>query len=164
MARGENIMAGYWNRPEETHKAIRNLWLHTGDIGRMDEDGFMFFVDRKNDYLRRRGENISSQELEATFKMHAAVKDIAVHAVVAETEDEVKATITLQENATITEEEMCAWCVDKLPYFAVPRYFEFRDDLPRNPVGRVLKYQLRDEGRTKSTWDREETDFKLDKR
>lgn len=158
------MFSGYWNRPEETLKAIRNLWLHTGDIGRMDEDGFMFFVDRKNDYLRRRGENISSQELEATFKKHEAVKDIAVHAVMAETEDEVKATITLQESSTITEEELCEWCVDKLPYFAVPRYFEFRSDLPRNPVGRVLKYQLRDEGCTDTTWDREDSDFKLDKR
>jgi len=158
------MFSGYWNRPEDTLKIMRNMWLHSGDIGRIDEDGFMFFVDRKKDYLRRRGENISSQELEATFKKHAAVKDVAVHAVLAEAEDEVKATITLQEGATITEEELCEWCVDKVPYFAVPRFFEYRDDLPRNPVGRVLKYRLREEGCTENTWDREKSGFELKKR
>ncbi|MDR7103668.1 AMP-binding protein [Croceicoccus sp. BE223] len=158
------MFMGYWNRPEDTLKIMRNMWLHSGDIGRMDENGFLFFVDRKKDYLRRRGENISSQELEATFKKHAFVKDVAVHAVLAETEDEVKATITLQDGASISEEELCKWCVDKVPYFAVPRFFEFRDDLPRNPVGRVLKYQLRDEGCTDTTWDREKSGFALDKR
>ncbi|KCZ94264.1 putative AMP-dependent synthetase and ligase [Hyphomonas johnsonii MHS-2] len=158
------MFSGYWNRPEDTLRTMRNMWLHTGDIGRMDENGFMFFVDRKKDYLRRRGENISSQELEATFKKHEAVKDVAVHAVFAETEDEVKATITLQDGATITEEELCEWCTDKMPYFAVPRFIEFREDLPRNPVGRVLKYQLRDEGCTEHTWDREKAGFKLKKR
>lgn len=158
------MFSGYWNRPAETLAIMRNMWLHTGDIGRLDENGFLFFVDRKKDYLRRRGENISSQELEATFKKHAAVFDVAVHAVFAETEDEVKATITLQPGVQITEQELCEWCVDKVPYFAVPRFFEFRDDLPRNPVGRVLKYQLRDEGCTPSTWDRENSGFKLDKR
>ncbi|MBB5707459.1 AMP-binding protein [Sphingopyxis panaciterrulae] len=158
------MFMGYWNRPEDTLKIMRNMWLHSGDIGRMDENGFMFFVDRKKDYLRRRGENISSQELEATFKKHKLVKDVAVHAVLAETEDEVKATITLQDGASITEEELCEWCVDKMPYFAVPRFFEFREDLPRNPVGRVLKYQLRDEGCTAATWDREKSGFELKKR
>lgn len=158
------MFSGYWNRPEETLAIMRNMWLHTGDIGRMDENGFLFFVDRKKDYLRRRGENISSQELEATFKKHEAVKDVAVHAVFAETEDEVKVTLTLQDGVTISEEALCTWCVDKMPYFAVPRFFEFRDDLPRNPVGRVLKYQLRDEGCTEATWDREKAGFILDKR
>ena len=158
------MFSGYWNRPEETLKIMRNMWLHTGDIGRMDENGFMFFVDRKKDYLRRRGENISSQELEATFKRHDAVKDVAVHAVLAEMEDEVKATVTLKDGFQISEEELCSWCADKVPYFAVPRYIEFREDLPRNPVGRVLKYQLRDEGCTEATWDREEAGFQLEKR
>ena len=84
--------------------------------------------------------------------------------VFAESEDEVKATIVLQENASVTAEELCGWSVDKLPYFAVPRYFEFRSDLPRSPVGRVLKYELRDEGVTEATWDREAAGFELKKR
>lgn len=158
------MFSGYWNRPEDTLKIMKNLWLHTGDIGRFDEDGFLFFVDRKKDYLRRRGENISSFELENTFKKHPDVKDVAVHAVFAETEDEVKATIVLQEGSTVTPEEMCRWCVDKVPYFAVPRFFEFREDLPRNPVGRVLKYQLRDDGCTATTWDREKAGFEMQRR
>ena len=161
------MMEGYWGRPAETLKIMKNLWLHTGDIGMFDEDGFFYFVDRKKDYLRRRGENISSYELETTFRAHPAVEDVAVHAVHSETsEDEVKATIVLKADVgpEVTPEHMCAWSVDRLPYFAVPRFIEFRQDLPRNPVGRVLKYVLRDEGQTPDTWDREEAGFKLDKR
>jgi crotonobetaine/carnitine-CoA ligase len=163
--RHPNIMfEGYWNRPEDTLKLMRNMWFHTGDVGRFDEKGFLYFVDRKKDYLRRRGENISSYELENTFKKHPSIKDVAIHAVFADAEDEVKATIVLHENEVVSEREMCAWCVDKVPYFAVPRFIEFRADLPRSPVGRVLKYQLRDEGCTTATWDREAADFELQRR
>lgn len=164
--RGPNLMfAGYWRRPEATIDVLRNLWFHTGDLARLDSDGFLFFVDRKKDYLRRRGENISSFEMERTFVAHPAVKDVAVHAVPSEQgEDEVKVTAVLQEGATVTEEELCRWSVDQVPYFAVPRYIEFREDLPRNPVGRVLKYELRDDGVTEATWDREAAGFTFDRR
>jgi len=155
---------GYWNRPEETLKILKNLWLHTGDIGKFDENSFFYFVDRKKDYLRRRGENISSFEMETALKTHPYVKDIAVHAVFTESEDEVKATIIRVEGSSLTEEQFCSWCADQVPYFAVPRYFEFRDELPRNPVGRVLKHELRDQGCTPGTWDREAAGFKLVKR
>jgi crotonobetaine/carnitine-CoA ligase len=76
----------------------------------------------------------------------------------------VKVTVVLQADATVTEQELCSWSVDKVPYFAVPRYVEVRDDLPRNPVGRVLKYQLRDEGVTPATWDREAAGFTFERR
>lgn len=159
------IFLGYWNRPEATLEVFRNLWFHTGDLGRLDDDGFIFFVDRKKDALRRRGENISSFEMEAVFRQHHAINDLAVHAVPSPMgEDDVKVTMVLKEGQSITEEEICRWCVDKVPYFAVPRYFEFRDDLPRNPVGRVLKYQLRDEGVTDGTWDREAAGFTFERR
>jgi crotonobetaine/carnitine-CoA ligase len=160
------MMEGYWGRAEDTLKVMKNLWLHSGDLGMFDEDGFFYFVDRKKDYLRRRGENISSYELESTFRNHPAVEDVAVHAVYSETlEDEVKATIVLKTGAEpMTPEQMCAWSVDRLPYFAVPRYIEFRSDLPRNPVGRVLKYLLRDEGCTPATWDREAAGFLVERR
>lgn len=163
---GPNLMfAGYWRRPEETLAVFRNLWFHTGDLGRLDRDGFLFFVDRKKDYLRRRGENISSFELERTFVAHDAVKDVAVHAVPSEQgEDDVKVTAVLQEGAELTEEELCRWAVERVPYFALPRYIEFRADLPRNPVGRVLKYQLREDGVTAATWDREAADFQFERR
>ena len=154
---GPNLMfAGYWNRPEATVEATRNLWFHTGDLGRLDDDGYLYFVDRKKDALRRRGENISSFEMEKVLYGHPAVKDAAVHAVPSPIgEDDVKVTVVLQDGADVTEEELCRWVAERVPFFAIPRYVEFRSDLPRNPVGRVLKYQLRDEGATPATWDRE---------
>jgi crotonobetaine/carnitine-CoA ligase len=154
---GPDLMfAGYWNRPEATVEVLRNLWFHTGDLGRLDDDGFLYFVDRKKDYLRRRGENISSFEMERTVVAHEAIADVAVHAVASDQgEDDVKVTAVLVTGATVTEEELCRWCAERMPYFAIPRYIEFRGDLPRNPVGRVLKYELRDDGVTPATWDRE---------
>jgi crotonobetaine/carnitine-CoA ligase len=159
------MFEGYWNRPADTLKIMRNMWLHSGDIGKFDEQGFFYFVDRKKDYLRRRGENISSYEVETGLRGHPAVHDVAVHAVFSESgEDDVKATLVLKPGQTLSEEDLCRWAADRLPYFTVPRYFEFRNDLPRNPVGRVLKYQLRDEGCTPATWDRDRAGFQLAKR
>lgn len=150
------MFEGYWKRPEATTALLRNMWFHTGDIGRFDEQGFFYFVDRKKDYLRRRGENISSFEMEATFMSHPDIAEVAVHAVHSEvTEDDVKVTAVLRPGSTLTADALCAWSVQRLPYFAVPRYIEFRAELPKNPVGRVLKYQLRDEGKTATTWDRD---------
>lgn len=152
-----NVMfQGYWHRPDATLEATRNLWFHTGDLGRFDEAGFFYFVDRKNDYMRRRGENISSQELEATFMTHPDVRQVAVHAVPSEvTEDDVKVTAVLRSGSTLTPTELFEWSKEWVPYFALPRYIEFRSELPLSPLGRVHKYQLRDEGCTATTWDRE---------
>jgi len=156
---------GYWRRPEETLKIMKNMWLHMGDIGKFDEQGFFYFVDRKKDYLRRRGENVSSFEMEAAIGKHPAIAEVAVHAVPSElSEDDIKVTAVLNPETVLTEEELCRWTLDKVPYFAVPRYIEFRDSLPRNPVGRVLKYQLRDEGKTPRTWDIEQSDIVVTKR
>ena len=128
------MFEGYWGRAEATVEATRNLWFHTGDIARLDEDGFLFFVDRKQDYLRRRGENISSFEVESVLMGHGALADVAVCAVPSEmTEDDLKITATRKEGATVTEEELFRWCIDQLPYFALPRYVEFRTELPRSP-------------------------------
>jgi crotonobetaine/carnitine-CoA ligase len=164
--RGPNLMfAGYWNRPDATVEATRNLWFHTGDLARVDADGFLYFVDRKKDSLRRRGENISSFEMEKTLLAHPAVQDVAVHAVPSPVgEDDVKVTAVLREGADLTEEALCRWMAERVPYFAIPRYVEFRDDLPRNPVGRVLKYELREDGVTGSTWDREAAGVTFDRR
>jgi crotonobetaine/carnitine-CoA ligase len=161
-----NVMfAGYWNRPADTVNATRNLWFHTGDLGRLDHDGFLYFVDRKKDAMRRRGENISSFEMEKVLFAHPEVRDVAVHAVPSEiSEDDVKVTLVLQDGATVSEEALCRWIADRVPYFAIPRYIEFRDDLPRNPVGRVLKYQLRDEGVTPATWDRDAAGVTFERR
>jgi carnitine-CoA ligase len=159
------MFAGYWNRPADTVAAWRNLWYHTGDLGRVDHDGFLYFVDRKKDTLRRRGENISSFEMEKVLYGHAAIKDCAVHAVASPMgEDDVKVTAVLQEETSINEELLCRWIAERVPYFAIPRFIEFRADLPRNPVGRVLKYQLRDEGITATTWDREAAGIEFERK
>lgn len=156
---------GYWGRPTDTVAATRNLWFHTGDLGRIDDDGYFFFVDRKKDYLRCRGENISSFELERAFMAHPAVAEVAVHAVPSALgEDDLKVTAVLRAGVGLTEDELVRWCLDKVPYFAVPRYVEFRPELPKNPVQRVLKYQLRAEGVTPSTWDRQGSDIVVARR
>jgi crotonobetaine/carnitine-CoA ligase len=159
------MFEGYWGRPDVTVETSRNWWYHTGDIGRIDDEDFLFFVDRKADYLRRRGENISSFEVERVLMSHGALADVAVHAVPSPlTEDDLKVTATLAEGASLTEEALFRWCIDQLPYFALPRYIELRSSLPRSPVGRVLKRELRDEGVTPSTWDVEASGITYDKR
>ncbi|MCX7619989.1 MAG: AMP-binding protein [Acidimicrobiales bacterium] len=159
------MFEGYWGRPEATMAVSRNWWFHTGDFGRIDADGFLYFVDRKKDYLRRRGENISSFEMEKIFLGHDAIADVAVHSVPSPLgEDDVKVTAVLKEGATLTEEELCRWAIERVPYFAVPRYIEFRASLPRNPVGRVLKYRLREEGVTPQTWDAEAARVQFERR
>ena len=149
------MFEGYWRRPEDTMKVSRNMWLHTGDMGRI-ENGYLFFLDRKKDYLRSRGENVSSYEVERAFLRHPAVREVAAHSVEeGVTEDCLKITVVLREDADVTEEQLCRWAVDHVPYFAVPRYIEFRADLPRTPTNKVQKFQLRTEGVTPATWDRE---------
>lgn len=155
--RRPNVMfQGYWRRPEAMVEATRNLWFHTGDLGRFDDAGYFYFADRKNDYMRRRGENISSQELEATYMMHPDVVEVAVHAVPSDvTEDDVKVTAVLSPDSEITEADLFEWSKDRVPYFALPRYIEFRSELPTSPLGRVHKFLLRAQGCTEATWDRE---------
>ncbi|MBJ7306999.1 MAG: AMP-binding protein [Acidimicrobiia bacterium] len=163
--RPEVMFAGYWGRPEVTVETSRNWWYHTGDIGIVYEENFLFFVDRKADYLRRRGENIASFEVESIIMGHGQIADVAVHAVPSPlTEDDLKITATRVEGATVSEEELFIWCVEQLPYFALPRYIEFRTDLPRSPVGRVLKRELRAEGVTPATWDLEQSGVVYEKR
>ena len=163
--RPHTMFEGYWGRPEATVETSRNWWYHTGDIGRIDDEDYLYFVDRKADYLRRRGENISSFEVEAVLMQHGRLADVAVHAVKSPlTEDDLKITATLEEGADLSEEALFRWCIEHLPYFALPRYIEFRPELPRSPVGRVLKRVLRDEGATASTWDVEASGITWDKR
>jgi crotonobetaine/carnitine-CoA ligase len=159
------MFEGYWGRPDVTVETSRNWWYHTGDIGRIDDDGFLYFVDRKADYLRRRGENISSFEVERILMTHGSLADVAVHAVASQlTEDDLKVTATVKEGASLTEEELFRWCIERLPYFALPRYIEFRAELPRSPVGRVLKRELRSEGVGPTTWDAEAAGVTYEKR
>jgi len=155
-------MDGYYNMPEATVRASRNLWFHTGDFAYKDEDGYFYFVDRKKDALRKGGENISSFEVEQVINSHPKVFESAVLAVPSElSEDDVKAVVVLKDGEKITPEELISFCNDRMAYFAVPRYLEFKESLPKTPTSRVEKYKLREEGVTKDTWDREKAGYKL---
>lgn len=158
------MFEGFYRQPEATLKIFKNLWYHSGDIGKFDEDGFFYFVDRKKDYLRRRGENISMFEMENTFSQHPFLLEVAAHAVPsALTEDDVKITAVLRPGASLSEEELCRWCLDKVPYYAVPRYIEFREELPKTSTGKVEKFTLREQGCTPTTWDREVSALVIEK-
>lgn len=156
---------GYWGRPEATVEMFSNLWMHSGDIGRIDADGYLYFMDRKADYMRRRGENVSSYELEEIFIRHPAIADVAVYAVPSPvTEDDIMVAVELVDGMTLTEEELFRWAVDAIPYFALPRYIEIRDELPRSEMKKILKAQLREEGVGPNTWDAEQSGIEVEKR
>jgi crotonobetaine/carnitine-CoA ligase len=146
----------YFNMPEQTAQAWRNLWFHTGDALRMDEQGWFYFVDRYKDALRRRGENISSYEVETAILSHAAVVEVAVIGVpapgVEAGEDEVMAYLVTRE--ATTPQSVWEWCEQRIPAFAVPRFLRFVDELPKTPSQRVQKARLRGLGITGDTHDR----------
>jgi carnitine-CoA ligase len=147
--------SGYFGMPEKTIEAWRNLWFHTGDRVIRDADGAFRFVDRIKDAIRRRGENISSFEVEQVLLSHPAVASVAVYAVRSElAEDEVMAALVLCDGQHAAPHELAAFCEPRLPYFAIPRYIELMSDLPRTENGKVQKYRLRERGVTAATWER----------
>ena len=152
------FMAGYAGLPDATVAASRNFWFHTGDSGVMDDDGWVTFVDRTKDCIRRRGENISSFEVESAVARLDAVAEVAAYAVPAGaegTEDEVMIAVVPREGARLEPEEVVAHADLVLPRFARPRYVEVLDALPKTPTQKVLKHELRSRAVTASTWDRE---------
>jgi crotonobetaine/carnitine-CoA ligase len=150
------LFTEYYKRPEDTVEAWRNLWFHTGDRGRMDEDGFVYFIDRMKDCIRRRGENISSWEIESTVNTHPAVLECAAYGVPSElTESEVVIAVVLKPGMTVSPEELLDFCQGKMAHFAVPRYVRFMEALPKNHAERVQKFELRGQGVTEDMWDRE---------
>ena len=156
------MFSGYYGMAEKTVEAWKNLWFHTGDRGRMDEDGYFYFVDRKKDVVRRRGENISSYEVERVINDHPKVFESAVIGVPSElSEEEVMAVVVLKEGEALEPEELLDFCQDRMAYFAVPRYIRFVNELPKNTSQRVEKYKLRKEGVTSDTWDREAVGYKV---
>jgi len=146
---------GYYGMPEKTVDAWRNLWFHTGDALRRDAEGWYYFVDRYKDALRRRGENISSYEVEQAILAHPAVLECAVVGVAADIEageDEVMAVVVCSRPVDVAE--IWGWCDGRIPAFAIPRFVRFVDELPKTPSQKVRKAVLRDEGRTDQTYDR----------
>ncbi|MDB5726488.1 MAG: ATP-dependent acyl-CoA ligase [Novosphingobium sp.] len=152
------ICSEYLGMPEKTVEAWRDLWFHTGDGLRRDADGWYYFVDRVKDALRRRGENISSFEVEAGVRSHPAVVECAVVGVRADEaagEDEVMAFIVLQAGVAVDHADIATWAESKLPAFMVPRYIEYVAALPLTASEKVRKKELRERGITAATWDRE---------
>jgi crotonobetaine/carnitine-CoA ligase len=149
---------GYWNRPADTAAASTTYWHHTGDIGTLDHDGYLTFVDRKSDRLRRRGENIASFEIESVVMAHDAIAEAAVHAVSipGEVDDTLKACIVLAPGATLEPGEIAGYFATELPYYAIPRFVEVFEELPRNASGRVMKFELRKEPQGPNVWDLQE--------
>lgn len=156
------MMSGYYKMPEETLQAFRNLWFHTGDLGYLDEDGYLYFVGRKKEAIRRRGENISAFEVEKIVNRHPNVLESAAIAVPSElSEDEVKVVVVLKEGEQLSPEELVEFCEQRMAYFMVPRFIEFRAALPKTPTQRVEKYKLQSEGNKPQTWDREKAGYQL---
>ncbi len=144
--RSEAIIAGYWQNPAATAELIRDGWLHTGDIGREDAEGYIYIVDRKKDLIISGGENIASKDVEDVLYTHPAVAECAVIGVPsAEWGEGVRAVVTLRTGMSVTAAELIELCTEKLGRFKRPRSVEFRDVLPKNPVGKILKREIREE-------------------
>jgi long-chain acyl-CoA synthetase len=143
MVRGRNVMQGYHHLPEETEKTITQGWLHTGDLGKLDADGFVVITGRKKDLIISAGENIYPREIEEVVAQHPNVKEVAVIGVKDEVRGEVpKAFVIARENTTVDERELRNFCREKLANYKIPKYFEIVADLPRTPTGKVLKRML----------------------
>jgi crotonobetaine/carnitine-CoA ligase len=150
------IMQGYWRQPEATLEAWRNLWFHTGDLGKFTETGELVFIDRVKDSMRRRGENISSFEVERAVQAHPDVAECAAYPVPSEaTEDDVMVAVVPRENHSLALEELVTFCLETMPRFTVPRYLRIVAELPKTPTGRVQKHILKAQGVTADTLDRE---------
>jgi len=156
------VASGYIGMPERTVEAWRNLWLHTGDRGMRDPEGWYYFQDRATDSIRRRGENISSYEVENLVTTHPAVAEAVAVAEPSEMgEDEVRVLVRLLPGSAPTEAELFEHCAACMPYFMVPRYIDIVDDYPRTPTAKVEKYKIRAAGLSENTWDREQHGYRM---
>lgn len=148
IIRNPSTMIGYFKNPEKTAETKKDGWIHTGDIGYQDENGYLFFVGRKKEVIRRRGELISPAEIESVINSHPSVDETAVMGVpsgLGTGEEEVKAYVRLKPGAIINSEEIVSWCNGKLAEFKIPRFLEFCNDFPRSAIGRIQKSILKAE-------------------
>jgi acyl-CoA synthetase (AMP-forming)/AMP-acid ligase II len=142
--RGRNIMMGYWKNPEQTAQALRGGWLHTGDVGMIDEEGYIFLMDRKADMIITGGENVYPKETEDVLYTHPAVQECAVVSAPDEKWGErVQAVIVLKPGQSATEAELISYCKSKLAGYKCPKGLEFWKDLPKTPVGKILRREVR---------------------
>ena len=148
------MMHGYLNKPDLTPAACRNLWFHSGDLMRQDEDGYFYFAGRKKERIRRRGENISSYDIESAVERHPAMVEAAVIDVPAgDGEDDVYLIAVPRHVGGIEAAALFEWLTTRLPKFMVPRYIEFRDALPKTGSGKVEKYKLAQNLDISTAWD-----------
>jgi crotonobetaine/carnitine-CoA ligase len=158
------IFNGYFDDPKATEEAYSGEWYHTGDVGRKDQNGAYWFVDRKRDALRYAGRNISTMEVEMVVRKHPAVKEVAAFGLPSKEvqgESELKINVVLKPDASVTHEEMAAFINDNAPYYFVPQYLEFVESLPYTPTNKVQKFLLREEGITPNTWSLKQSGYKV---
>jgi crotonobetaine/carnitine-CoA ligase len=145
------VKQGYWREPEQTRQAFRDGWFLTGDLGRRDADGYFWFVARKKDIIRKRGENISGAELDRVIASHPDVMEAAAIPVPSELgEDDILTVVVRKPGATIGAADIAAWCRERLAPIKVPRYVLFAESLPHTPTHRVAKFRLREDATLKS--------------
>ncbi|MCJ8012362.1 AMP-binding protein [Paenibacillus sp. KQZ6P-2] len=146
IVKGPQVMKGYWNLPEETERTLRDGWLYTGDLARMDDEGFFYILDRRKDLIIAGGYNIYPREVEEVLFEHPDVEEAVVAGINDPYRGEnVKAYIVLRKGSTVTEKELKSWCKERLAVYKVPKIYEFRDSLPKTLVGKVLRRKLIDE-------------------
>ena len=138
-------MKGYWQNPEATAKTLRNGWLHTGDVGYLDEDGYLFLMDRSKDLIISGGENIYPREIEEVLVQHKAVREVAVIGVPdPKWGESIKAVISLLPSESVTEEDLIDFCKQHIASYKKPKSIDFMDELPKNNYGKIVKRELRD--------------------
>jgi crotonobetaine/carnitine-CoA ligase len=155
------MMERYWGNDSATLALMRNLWFHTGDYARQDEDGFIWFLERATDSIRRRGENVSAWEVERVVADHPDLLEAAVYGVPSDVGgEEIMVAIVPRQGLEVTPEALLDFCNGKMPHFAVPRYVRVMDKLPRNHAQRVLKKELKADGvDAAGVWDRESVGY-----
>ncbi|SFB11978.1 long-chain acyl-CoA synthetase [Lentibacillus halodurans] len=146
IIKGPQVMKGYWNMPDETAETLRDGWLHTGDIAYMDEEGFAYIIDRKKDLIIASGYNIYPRDVEEIMYEHPAIQEVVVVGVPDRYRGEtVKAVAVLKDGETVTEEALIDYCRKNMAVYKVPRIIEFRDELPKTNVGKILRRKIREE-------------------
>jgi acyl-CoA synthetase (AMP-forming)/AMP-acid ligase II len=144
VTRSDVVMKGYWHNPEATAKTLRNGWLHTGDVGLVDENGYVFLMDRSKDMIISGGENIYPREIEEVIARHPSVREVVVIGVPdSKWGESIKAVVSLGEGKSVTEEELIAFCIDHIASYKKPKSVDFVDELPKNNYGKILKRELK---------------------
>ena len=145
IVRSKGVMQEWWRRPEETLETIVDGWVHTGDLGRYDEKGYIYIVDRKKDMIVSGGENIFPREIEEVLYRHPSVQEAAVFGIPDPYwVEKVHAVVVLKKGATLTEQELIDFCKETLARFKAPKSVEFADALPKSPAGKILKREMRE--------------------